>query len=311
MMERVQFSAKWIALTLVGTILMALFVFIHEASAITQLPTPSPIPGSYGLEATKRKPPPTVGATITTPGNGASYSSSPITINGICPKDLLVQVYNNGVLVGAVLCTTGSWTMQVSLFAGVNELSAIVYDELDQAGPTSNTVTVNYTDTNFTAFGQLVTLTSSYGRRSAPAGTQLTWPLQLSGGTGPYAFSIDWGDGSAAELKSQALPGVVSINHVYKKAGVYQVNIRVTDKNGVSAFIQLVAVASGKVDASTAASGDKDSGKTASVTPPQILWVPTALALILLLPSYWLGRRSQLVSLHNKMLKERDSFQAN
>ena len=29
----------------------------------------------------------------------------------------------------------------------------------DQAGPTSNTVTVNYTDTSFTAFGQLVTLT--------------------------------------------------------------------------------------------------------------------------------------------------------
>lgn len=311
MMERVQISAKWGALTVVGVLLLALFVFVYEASAITQLPTPSPIPGSYGLEATKRKPPPTEAATITTPGNGASFTNSPITINGICPRDLLVQVYNNGVLVGAVLCTTGSWSMQVTLFAGANELTAIVYDDLEQAGPTSNSVTVNYTDTRFTAFGQLVTLTSSYGRRSAPAGQQLTWPLQLSGGTGPYAFSIDWGDGSAAELKSQALPGVVSINHVFKKAGIYQVNVRVTDKNGVSAFIQLVAVASGKVDASTAGqTGDKGSDTPASA-PPQILWIPTALALILLLPSYWLGRRSQLVSLHNKMLKERDSFQEN
>jgi hypothetical protein len=309
MMERFQFSAKWGALTIVGMLLLALFAFTYEASAITALPTPNPIPGSYGLEATKRKPPPTEGATITTPGNGASFTTSPITLNGICPKDLLVQVYDNGVFVGSVLCTTGSWTMQVSLFAGANELTAIVYDDLEQAGPTSNSVTVNYTDTRFTAFGQLVTLTSSYGRRSAPAGNQLTWPLQLSGGAGPYAFSIDWGDGSKAELKSQALPGVVSINHVYSKAGVYQVNIKVTDVNGVSAFLQLVAVASGKVDASTAtATGDKDKGTTVSA-PPQILWIPTALALVLLLPSYWLGRRSQLVSLHNKMLKERDSFQ--
>ena len=308
MIGRVQHSAQRVILAIVGSLLLALFVFVHEASAITQLPIPSPIPGSYGLEATKRKPPPTVGATITTPGNGASFTTSPITLNGICPKDLLVQVFNNGVMVGSVMCTTGSWSMQITLFAGTNELTAIVYDDLDQAGPTSNTVTVTYTDTRFTAFGQLITLTSSYGRRSAPVNTSLGWPLQLSGGSGPYAFSIDWGDGTAAELKSQSLAGLVTINHVYKRAGIYQVNIKVTDVNGVSAFLQVVAVASGKVDSTTAASGDKDSGK-ATTAPPQILWVPTALALILLLPSYWLGRRSQLVSLHNKMLKERDSYQ--
>lgn len=309
MIGRIRDSAQWTLLTLVGACLLALFAFVYEASAITPLPTPSPIPGSYGLEATKRKPPPTESATLTTPGNGASFTTSPITVNGICPKDLLVQVYNNGVFVGSVLCTTGSFSIQVSLFAGTNELTAIVYDELDQAGPVSNSITVNYTDTRFSAFGQLITLTSSYGRRSAPAGQTLSWPLQLSGGTGPYAFSIDWGDGSAAELKSQALSGVVTINHVYKKAGVYQVNVRVTDKNGVSAFLQLVAVASGKVDASTAVTGDKTAGNGVATTPPQILWVPTALSLILLLPAFWLGRRSQLVSLHKKMLKERDSFQ--
>src|SRR5690606_21109226 len=98
-----------------------------------------------------------------------------------------------------------------SLFAGVNELTAITYDDLEQAGPVSNSVKVNYTDTRFTAFGELVTLTSSYGRRSAPTGSPLDWPLQLSGGTGPYAFNIDWGDGSKAELKSQSLSGLVMI----------------------------------------------------------------------------------------------------
>jgi len=275
----------------------------QPVSAITQIPTPNPQPGSYGLEATKPKAPPKVGATIATPGNGSSFSTSPITVNGICPTDLLVQVYDNGVMVGSVMCKNGSFSMQVSLFAGKNELSAIVYDELDQPGPKSNIVTVTYTDTHFTAFGALVTLTSSYGRRSAATGSELGWPLQLSGGTGPYAFSIDWGDGTPMELKSQSLGGVVAIAHVYKKAGIYAVNVRATDVGGVSAFLQVVALASGKVDSTSPTA--KDSADT---PPPAILWTPTIASMVLLLPAFWLGRQSQLVSLHNKMLKERDVY---
>jgi hypothetical protein len=303
MVHKIRFSAQWVLPVTIGMCLLALFAYIRPVSALTPIPTPDPKPGSFGLEATKTQPPPKEGASITTPGNGASFATSPITVNGICPNDLLVQIYDNGVMVGSVVCKGGSFSLQVSLFAGTNELSAIVYDDLDQAGPTSNIVTITYTDTRFTAFGALVTLTSSYGRRSAPAGSQLGWPLQLSGGTGPYAFSIDWSDGASAELKSQSLAGLVSIAHVYKKAGIYQTNIKVTDANGVSAFLQVVALANGKVDASSLT--DKTSGSTAK---PQILWIPTAAALVLLVPSFWLGRQSQVVSLRNKMLKERDKY---
>ena len=304
--KKQKISARW-TLPGIGMYLLALFAFVQPVGAINQLPIPDPQPGAYGLAATKTQAPPTQGATITTPGNGGSFSTSPVTVSGICQADLLVQVYNNGVMVGSVMCTGGSFTVQVSLFAGTNELTAVVYDDLEQAGPTSNTVTVNYTDTSFSAFGQLITLTSSYGRRAAAANTELNWPLQLTGGTGPYAFSLDWGDGSSAELKSQSLSGLVTIAHVYKKAGIYQVNAKVTDVNGVSAFLQVIAVASGKVDASavTAGTGAND----ASGARTTILWVPAAVALALLFPTYWLGRRSQIVSLHNKMLKERDAYQ--
>lgn len=271
--------------------------------AITPLPTPEPKTGSHGLEATKTQPPPTEGATITTPGNNASFADSPINVSGICPTDLLVQVYNNGVMVGSVVCTNGSFSLEVSLFAGVNELMALVFDDLEQPGPESNIVTVNYTDTSFTAFGELVTLTSSYGRRSTPTGNPLDWPLQLSGGTGPYAFSIDWGDNSGSKLMSHSFPGLVNINHTYKRAGIYQVSVRATDVNGVSAFLQLVAVSSGQVDVESGT----DSGEAAS--RPVVLWVPAAASAALLLPAFWLGRRSQLVSLRNKMLKERDKYQ--
>ena len=306
MAHTIRTSAQWVFPVIIGGCLLALFAFVSPAQALTQIPTPPPQPGSYGLEAVKRQPPPKVGATISTPGSGSSFSTSPITVNGICPNGLLVQVYDNGVMVGSVMCENGSFSMQVSLFAGTNELSAIVYDELDQPGPKSNIVTVTYSNTQFKAFAQQVTLTSSYGRRSAAAGAELGWPLQLSGGTGPYAFSIDWGDGVPVQLKSQSLGGVVAISHVYKRAGIYTVNVRATDVSGTSAFLQVVALASGKVDAS--ASNDKNTGDDSSTKPPQVLWIPTAVSLFSLLPAFWLGRQSQIVSLHKKMLKERDGI---
>ena len=301
----IRFSAGKGLPILIGSLLLALFVFVSHSSALTPLPTPEPKPGSYGLEARKTKAPPTSGATITTPGSGGSFTTSPITVSGICPDGLLVQVYNNSVMVGSVMCEGGSFSLQVSLFPGTNELSAMVFDEVDQTGPESNIVTVNFTDTNFSAFGQSITLTSSYGRRSAGVNTALSWPLQLSGGTGPYAFSIDWGDSTEPELKSQALAGVVTISHIYKKAGIYRVNIKVTDANNVSAFLQVIAVSNGKVDGAAATD---DPSENANQTQ-QIMWAPTGIALFLLFPTFWLGRKSQLTSIRNKMLKERDSIQ--
>lgn len=277
----------------------------QSAMALTPLPTPPPIPGSYGLEAVKNQAPPTTGATITTPGDGASFNNTLVTVTGICPTDLLVQVYDNGVMVGAVMCENGSFSLQISLFAGSNILTASVFDNLDQIGPESNKVTVNYTDTHFTSFAQQVTLTSSYGRRSAPAKQNLAWPLQIAGGTGPYALSIDWGDGSKAGLQSQALPGVFDISHSYAKAGIYRVSVTATDTNGVTAFLQLVAISSGKVDASTAVTTEDQK----VVTSTKIMWTPYIISLALSLPVFWLGRRSQLVTIRNKLLKERDNYQ--
>jgi hypothetical protein len=305
MVHKIRSRAQWALPMMIGMCLLALIAHVQPAMALTPIPTPNPTPGSYGLEAIKPQAPPTQGATITTPGNGASFATSLLTINGICPNGLLVQVYDNGVMVGSVMCQNGSFSLQASLFAGTNALSAIVYDNLDQAGPVSNIVTVTYIDTHFNAFGALITLTSSYGRRSSPAGSELGWPLQLSGGTGPYAFSIDWGDGVPVQLRSQSFAGLVSLVHVYKKAGIYQVNIQATDVSGVSAFLQVVALANGELDSSSTPS---TTGKTSGTTPPTILWTPTITSLILLPPAFWLGRLSQLTSLHNKLLKERDSY---
>ncbi len=303
MWARQYFMTKTYVGVIVGLCLLLLLV-MPRAHAITPLPVPAPKANSYGLEATKLQPAPTTTATISTPSNGASFSTSPITVSGLCTTGLLVQVYDNGALVGAVNCVGGSFSMQVTLFTGLNELSATQFDDLDQASPDSNHVSVNYDNASFSAFGTLITLTSNYGRRAANPGSLLTWPLLLSGGTGPYAFSIDWGDGTPATLKSQPLSGEVDISHVYDKAGIYHVTVKVTDVNGVSAFLQLVAIANGTP--TTGSTSGNSKGGTTTVT--KVMWIPTIVCTILLLPAYWLGRRSELVSLHRQLEKDMANY---
>lgn len=267
------------------------------ASAIQLLQVQNPQSNSFGLAATKSQAPPDKPATIVTPGNGSNFSTNPITVSGLCPDDLLIQVYDNNVLAGSANCKNGSFSLQITLFSGQNDIYAIDYDDLNQAGPESNHVTVSFNNASVTSFGQLITLTSNFGRRAASPGTTLTWPILLSGGTGPYAFSIDWGDGKAAELKSQQTAGEVDLSHVYDKSGIYTVVIKVTDANGVSAFLQLVAVANGSPTAST--SGSTSGNKTVTVT--RIVWLPALVCLILLVPTYWLGMRSELFILRKRL----------
>lgn len=286
-----------IALSAIGLIAMV------SGSANALMTTENPKSNSYGIEGKISSPPPTQGAYITAPSGGQSYNSSPITISGSCPRGLLVEVYDNGVLVGSTMCQNGSFSLQISLFPGQNDLTAIVLDDLGQKGPASNTVSVAYTSASFGAFASYITLTSSYGRRAADPGSQLTWPLQLSGGTGPYAFSIDWGDGSAPDLQSQAVAGIVNIKHTYKKAGIYRVTIKVTDANGSSGFLQLIAVANGAAS-SAVQTGDEQTAAT-KVVETKILWEPMVILSFFVIIAFWLGRRYEMRALRNKL--ERDA----
>jgi len=203
------------------------------------------------------------------------------------------------------MCENGSFSIQVSLYTGLNDLTAYQYDDLDQASPISNTVTVTFNNgTTGSVFSSPITLTSNYGRRAANPGATLTWPLILSGGTGPYAFSIDWGDGSQPELKSQALSGVVEISHTYKQAGLYRVTVKVTDANGQTAFLQLIAIANGTPK--TVTSSTTNNGSTTVIT--KVLWIPMVFLFLLVPLTYWIGRRSMLVSLHRRLEKDMENY---
>ncbi len=257
--------------------------------------------GSVGLQGTITTSAPTRAATITTPSNGAIFTTVPITVNGTCPANVLVKIFANNVFVGSAFCANGSYSVQVSLFSGQNELVARVYDALDQSGPDSNVVTVTFNDSQFAQFGTRVTLSSIYAQRGAPPDQEITWPILLSGGTGPYAISVDWGDGTSPDLFSQDIAGTITIKHTYKKAGIYNVIVKATDKNGGTAFLQLIGQATGATQNTSGKNSDSNS-----IILREVLWWPALAMLPLIFAAFWAGRRSELYSLRKQLEKTRD-----
>jgi len=278
-------SGPFIAGLLIGS--LVLFAQAQPAAATTVQNS-----GAVGVQGIIPSPPPSHGGTIAVPGNGASSTTGTITVSGLCPTGLLVKVFDNNVFVGSVICSNGSYSLQINLFNGQNDLITRVYDALDQPGPDSATTTVNFIDAQFAQFGTQVSLSSVYAERGAAPGTELDWPILLSGGNGPYAVSVDWGDGSPTDLLSLSDSGTISLKHVYKSAGVYNVIVKATDKNGETAFLQLVGQATGAIQS------NKD-GSTILVKK-EVLWWPTTLMIPLILIAFWFGRSYQIRALRKK-----------
>lgn len=284
---------------------LALVIMVCSMSSVVEAASPppqNPQTGSVGLEGTISAPPPTQGAVINNPSNGRSFSSLPITVSGTCPTKLLVKLFSNNIFIGAQVCTGGAFSIQVDLFNGGNDLIARVYDELDQGGPDSNTVHVTYDDANNGGFESRVSLTSDYARKGANPGQTLVWPIILSGGSGPYAISIDWGDGKPATLKSQTFPGTFDVSHVYDAAGVYRIIVKATDSKGSTAYLQLVGVANGAVAGSASSgSGSGGASKVITITKTQMVIWPSLITIPLILLTFWIGRRYELLSLRKRI----------
>ncbi len=255
--------------------------------------------GSVGIEGTIPSNPPTQAPTINIPANGQVFSSTPITVGGLCKTGLLVEIFKNSVFAGSVICAGGSYSLQIDLFDGRNDLVARQYDNLNQASPDSNLVSITF-NSGFTPRGPRLSLTTLYAKRGADPGTILSWPISISGGKGPYAISIDWGDKSKTDLISRAEPGNLDLEHTYNRSGTYNIVIKATDANGQTAFLQVVGIANGPVQQSAAGG--------AVVTPqdqkvPLYVWVILILLIPLLLSTFWLGKKHQLQKIRANLRK--------
>jgi hypothetical protein len=246
---------------------------------------------SFGITGTITSPPPTTAATITNPTNGQTFTSNPITISGICVSGLLIKIFINGIFSGAADCVNSSYSISADLFIGKNDLVAEDYDSLNQEGPPSNTVSVSYVNNSETA-GSLITLTSDYAKIGANPGSTLTWPIDISGGTAPYAISVDWGDGKKPSLISQTTPGSLNLTHIYSIAGVYNVSISATDADGAVAFLQLVGVGDGPSSQSAAANSKTTIIETVGLNSTLLALIIGFLIFIPVI-TFWLGVEHQ------------------
>jgi len=282
------------ASALAVTLLCLIAAPVAQAAA----PAPeNPKSGSVGVTGTLPSAPPQTAPTITSPTSGQTFTSIPISVSGLCTSGLLVKVFSNNVFLGSALCANGSYRVQIDLFSGQNDLVARVYDELDQASPDSNIVRVTFNDQQFNPTGgQLLNLTSDYARRGANPGEVLTWPIILSGGTGPYAISINWGDGKPDDLISRQFPGTIDLEHTYDTAGQYNVVIKATDCQGLTAYLQVIGVANGAITQSSTGQNGSEI-----ITVELVMWLPTLIMPPFILLSFWLGKRYALSSLRKKL----------
>jgi hypothetical protein len=143
-------------------------------------------------------------------------------------------------------------------------------------------------------------MTSDVRYKGVKVGDSLSWLLTLNGGQAPYAISIGWGDGQV-DLISRAAAGTFSIQHTYQKAPLndkssYDVTITATDRAGNKSFIHLVTIVGGEKPnlAGSIKQGYDMSGYI------RLAW-QLALAVTLVVVSFWLGERRELSLLRKKV----------
>lgn len=263
---------------------------------------PGPMAGTTGLSGTMPSKPPTVGATISLPLPEAHFSTTPVTVSGTCPKNILVQLYKNDIFAGSSPCSEqGTFSLDIDLMYGRNVLVARVYDDLNQPGPDSKEVVVYY-DANFPqgTFGtaldfggaQLVLNTDAVFRGTFPK-EDLVMPITILGGQAPYAVNIQWGD-STNKMLPRANNGDFNATHVYEKAGTFQVSIQATDAQGRVAFLTVAAIVNGQPDVATAAgTGSTTTGGLTGIPAQMLALWPLYTSLVAIVISFWLGERRE------------------
>lgn len=260
---------------------------------------PVPGAGSIGLTGTVPGKPPTTGAKITKPTAGQRFATMPVTVEGTCPKDTLVEIFKNDIFAGSTVCSENeTFSLQIDLMNGENKLIARVYDALNQPGPSSEAITV-YNDALPAQMGPLSSLdfggtqlllnTDAVFRGIFPK-QDLYIPIDIIGGRAPYAITIQWGDNTNKVVPRNDNVSF-KVSHAYNKPGVYQVTIQGTDADGRLAFLTVAAIVNGQPDP-VATTTDSTNTTAGTIGKMLALW-PMYIAALAVVISFWLGERRE------------------
>lgn len=283
-----------------AVLLIAVGLLLGVYTAYAATPYTGPEAGSVGLSGTVPAKPPTIAPTIDIPKNNARFAISPVSVSGSCPKSTLVELFKNNIFAGSVPCTdNGKYAIDIDLLFGKNVLMARVYDELNQPSPDSNKPTVFYdalpaqpgplTSLDFGG-AQLLLNTDAVFRGIFP-NQEMSIPIDILGGTPPYAINIQWGD-SSNKVVPRANNQSFTASHIYAKPGTYQISIQSSDANGRVAFMTVAAIVNGQPSTPTGASGDEPVVEASTVARLLALW-PLYTSMVAIAVSFWLGEQRE------------------
>ena len=263
--------------------------------------SPGPDSRSVSLTGAVSGPAPSTAATITSPTPGQSFGESPITVSGNCPPKTLVEILKNNIFGGSTICTAdGTFELQVDLLLGSNDLIARVYNALNQPGPNSAIVTVSYNGLppqaaaldplNFNRNQLLINTDSVY--RGTFANEKLVMPIEIIGGTPPYAVEVKWGDNEKSIIpRSNNQP--FTATHIYTRPGTYKVILQATDSAERVAFLMVVVIINGQPPESADTTADDQASTIAAVSRQlAVMWPLYAMASTAVV-SFWLGEKRE------------------
>lgn len=280
-----------------GALLLAVGLLLGVYT--TYAASPGPESGSIGLSGIVPGKPPGTGATIDSPKPGARFSTTPVAVSGTCPKNTLVELFKNNIFAGSIPCTAaGTYSLEIDLLIGENILLARVYDDLNQAGPDSNKPTVFYDAlpaqagplTSLDFGGAQMLLNTDAVFRGVFPNEEMTMPIDILGGTPPYALNFQWGD-STNKIVPRGNNQSFSVGHVYKKAGTYQISIQGSDANGRVAFMTVAAIVNGQPGIVSGSTAETTVSNT-TMLRLLALW-PLYASVVAIAISFWLGERRE------------------
>ena len=111
-------------------------------------------------------------------------------------------------------------------------------------------------------------------------------PIDIIGGTPPYAVNIQWGD-TSNKIVPRNDNVTFRVGHTYRKAGIYQITLQGTDAVDRTAFLTVVAIINGQPPV-TAAS----TAANPPVNKLLALW-PLYTCAVAVVISFWLGERRE------------------
>jgi|GEM_PF-1152780 len=131
----------------------------------------------------------------------------------------------------------------------------------------------------------LLLTTSQHTLTGIQAGSEISWPIDIAGGTAPYHLDWDWGDGTQGGQDTSDRQ--ITLNHAYKQSGSYRLTVYARDATGQVSALSLAAVVNGPAAAPFNAGTNSVQGSLL------LAWPLLGFSGILVF-SFWLGEHHKL-----------------